>query len=68
MLMENLQNEYQLTSDEQGLVKPLIENIEAMQRETQAILRAITRLRALEGNWNLVGDKLVRMQSPNGNG
>lgn len=66
--MENLQTEYTLTSDEQGLVKPLIENIEAMQRETTTILRAITRLRNLEGNWNLVGDKLVRMTTPNGNG
>jgi hypothetical protein len=63
--MENLQNEYTLTADEQGMVKPLIETIENLQKETQAVLRAITRLRNLEGNWNLVGDRLVKS---NGNG
>jgi hypothetical protein len=65
--MENLQTEYTLTADEQGMVKPLIETIENLQKETQAVLRAITRLRNLDGNWNLVGDKLVK-SSLNGNG
>lgn len=65
--MENLQNEYELTEDEQGLVQPLIETVENLQKETQAVLRAITRLRKLEGNWNLVGNKLIRVV-PNGNG
>ena len=65
--MENLQNEYELTLDEQGMVKPLIETVENLQKETQAVLRAITRLRGLEGNWNLIGNKLVKVV-PNGNG
>ena len=50
-----------------GLVKPLIENIEALQRDIQSILRAITRLRQLEGNWNLIDGKLIKVV-PNGNG
>ncbi len=59
--------EYILTADEQGLIKPLIETVENLQRDAQAVLRAITRLRNLEGNWNLVGDKLVKVHQ-NGNG
>jgi hypothetical protein len=65
-LMENVQNEYELTTDELGMIKPMIEAVETMQKETQAVLRAITRLRNLQGNWNLVGDKLVKIE-PNGN-
>jgi septation ring formation regulator EzrA len=61
--MENVQNEYELTTDELGMVKPMIEAVENLQKETQAILRAITRLRRLEGNWNLVGDKLVKIET-----
>lgn len=59
--------EYTLTDDEQGLVKPLIETIENLQRDAQAVLRAITRHRNLEGNWNLIGSKLVKANQ-NGNG
>lgn len=64
--MEN-PTEYTLTADEQGLIKPLIETVENLQRDAQAILRAITRMRNLEGNWNLIGDKLVK-HNGNGNG
>ena len=53
-------NEYSLTADELGMVQPMIESMENLQKEVQAILRAITRLRGLEGNYNLVGNKLVR--------
>lgn len=64
--MNNEQTEYTLTADEQGLVQPLIETVETLQKETQAILRAITRHRKLEGNWNLIGNKLVRMAAAQG--
>jgi hypothetical protein len=60
--MENLQNEYTLTADELGMVKPLIESVENLQKEAQAILRGITRVRKLDGNWSLVGDKLVKVE------
>jgi hypothetical protein len=53
-------DQYTLTADELGLVKPIIETVDTLQKEAQAILRAITRLRGLEGNWNLVGNKLVK--------
>lgn len=59
--MENLQNEYELTKDEQGMIQPLIETVEQLQKDAQAVLRAITRLRGLEGQWNLVGTKLVKI-------
>lgn len=62
--MENLQTEYTLTTDEQAMINPLIETVENLQRDAQAILRAITRLRNLEGNWNLVGNKLVKNTVP----
>lgn len=59
--------EYTLTADEQGMVKPLVETIENLQKEVQAVLNAIIRLRRLEpGHWNLTADKLVK--SPNGTG
>ena len=64
--MENTDS-YTLTADEQGMVAPLMETIENLQREVQAVLRAITRLRGLEGNYNLVDGKLIRV-IPNGNG
>jgi hypothetical protein len=60
------QTEYSLTEDEQGMIKPLVNQIELLQKEAQSILNAISRLRKLDGNWNLMGDKLVKM--PNGNG
>lgn len=60
--MENLQNEYQLTADERGMVQPLIDNIEVLQKECQSILRAITRLRNLDGNWTLMGDRMVKIE------
>jgi hypothetical protein len=63
--MENLQNEYTLTPDELGMIQPLIDNVEALQKEAQAILRAITRLRHLDGNWNLMGNKLIKVESTN---
>lgn len=58
--------EYTLTPDELGMVKPIIETVENLQRDAQAILRAVTRHRGLEGNWNLVGDKLVKVVNGNG--
>ena len=64
--MDNQQNEYTLTQDEQGLVMPLIETIENLQKEAQTLLRAITRHRKLDGNWNLVGNKFVRMAAAGG--
>lgn len=60
--MENLQNEYQLTADEMGLIKPFIDVIESQQKECQTILRAITRLRNLDGNWTLMGDRMVKIE------
>jgi hypothetical protein len=53
--------EYTLTADEQAMINPLIETVENLQRDAQAILRAITRLRGLEGQWNLNGNKLIKM-------
>jgi hypothetical protein len=61
--MENVQNEYELTTDELGMIKPMIEAVDNLQKETQAVLRAITRLRNLQGQWNLVGDKLVKIET-----
>jgi hypothetical protein len=63
--MENLQNEYELTPDELGMIKPLIDTVNDLQKEAQAILRAITRLRNLDGNWTLEGTKMVKV-IPNG--
>jgi hypothetical protein len=60
-------NEYTLTEDERGMVQPLIETADQIQKETQALLRAIVRLRKLEGNWNLEGNRLIRVPT-NGNG
>jgi hypothetical protein len=60
--MENLQNEYTLTEDEQAMVIPMIEQIELAQKEVQAVLRAITRARKLDGNWSLVGVKLIKAE------
>jgi hypothetical protein len=60
------QTEYSLTEDELGMVKPMIDHIEFLQKETQTVLRAITRLRGLNGDWNLLGDKLVKMTNGNG--
>jgi hypothetical protein len=65
--MENTAEEYTLTADEQAMISPLIETVENLQRDAQAILRAITRMRNLEGNWNLNGNKLVKVTT-NGNG
>jgi hypothetical protein len=65
--MENL-NEYLLTADEREMVSPLIEQSNQVQNELQAILRAILRLRKLEGNWSLMDGKLVKAVVPNGNG
>lgn len=62
--METLQTEYTLTADEQAMINPLIETVENLQRDAQAILRAITRLRSLDGNWNLVGNKLIKAAAP----
>jgi hypothetical protein len=59
--MENLQTEYTLTADEQAMIQPIIETVDNLQRDAQAILRAITRLRGLEGNWNLNGNKLIKV-------
>jgi hypothetical protein len=59
-------DEYVLTDDEKGMLQPLIKASEDLQAETQAVLRAVIRLRKLEGNWTLVGDKLVR-PARNGN-
>lgn len=65
--MEQQAEEYTLTADEQALVTPLIETVENLQRDAQAILRAITRMRGLEGNWNLNGNRLIKVTT-NGNG
>lgn len=59
--MENLQTEYTLTADEQAMLQPIIETVDNLQRDAQAILRAITRLRKLEGQWTLEGNKLVKV-------
>ena len=61
--MEQPTNEYTLTTDEQAMIQPIIESVENLQRDAQAILRAITRMRGLEGSWNLNGTKLVKVQS-----
>jgi hypothetical protein len=60
-------NEYALTDDEKGMVQPLIEAATQVQTETQALLRAIIRLRKLDGDWTLQGDKLVKLHV-NGSG
>jgi hypothetical protein len=60
-------NEYLLTDDEKGMVQPLIEAATQVQTETQALLRAIIRLRKLEGDWTLQDGKLMRVHS-NGSG
>jgi hypothetical protein len=60
-------NEYTLTDDEKGMVQPLIEAATQVQTETQALLRAIIRLRKLDGDWTLQGDKLVKLHV-NGSG
>ena len=61
-------NEYILTEDEHAMLKPLTDQIDALQRDAQAILRAIVRHRGLEQtNWSLTDGKLVRIPS-NGNG
>ena len=65
--MENTTEEYTLTADEQAMINPLIETVDNLQRDAQAILRAITRMRNLEGNWNLTGNKLIKATT-NGNG
>jgi hypothetical protein len=52
--------EYTLTADEQAMINPLIETVENLQRDAQALLRAITRLRGLEGQWSLNGNKLIK--------
>jgi hypothetical protein len=60
--MENLQTEYTLTEDEKGMIIPIIETVENLQKEAQVVLRAITRLRGLEGQWSLMGDRLVKVK------
>jgi hypothetical protein len=64
--MEQPKDEYTLTADELGLVKPIIDTVESLQKEAQVVLRAITRLRGLEGNWALAGNRLVKVNpTPN---
>ncbi len=65
--MVNLQTEYELTADEIAMVQPLIETVQNLQKETQTILNAIVRLRNLQGNYALVGNKLIKADQ-NGNG
>lgn len=55
-------NEYRLTRDELGMIDPVVKQIEFLQNEAQSLLRAITRLRGLQGNWQLEGDKLIRIE------
>jgi hypothetical protein len=60
-------NEYILTDDEKGMIQPLMETATQVQNETQSVLRAIIRLRKLEGDWTLQGDKLLKVHT-NGSG
>ena len=60
----NQPNEYTLTADEQAMIQPIIESVENLQRDAQAILRAITRMRGLDGSWNLNGTKLIKVPDP----
>ncbi len=59
--------EYALTADEKAMVLPLVESVSQAQLEVQAILRAIIRVRGLQGQWSLDGDRLVKAHA-NGNG
>jgi hypothetical protein len=61
--MEQIES-YTLTEDERGMVQPLIDTVNQLQNETQILLRSIIRLRKLEGDWTLQGDRLVRAQRP----
>ncbi len=57
-------DEYLLTPDELGMIEPIIETVDTLQKEAQVILRAITRLRGLQGDWHLVNKKLVKVDPP----
>jgi hypothetical protein len=60
-------NEYLLSDDEKGMVQPLVDRVAEVQAETKTLLGAIMRLRKLEGEWILQGDRLVKLHL-NGNG
>lgn len=65
--MVNLQTEYELSADEMGMVQPMIDTVQNVQKELQCILNAIVRLRNLQGSFSLVGNKLIKADQ-NGNG
>ena len=58
--MEGSSDEYVLTADEMGMIKPLIDTVENLQKEAQAILRGISRVRNLQGDWVLNEKKMIR--------
>jgi hypothetical protein len=60
-------NEYMLTDDEKGMLQPLLEMQKQIESEAQGLLRAIIRLRRLDGNWSLNGDRLIQANT-NGSG
>lgn len=59
--------EYTLTEEEQALILPIVQTVEELQTEARTILRAISRVRKLDGNWTLQGNRLIKVNG-NGNG
>lgn len=55
-----IQTEYFLTDDEKGMIVPLLEYMQNANREANAIIAAICRLRKLPGNWQLDNERLIR--------
>lgn len=55
-----MQNEYQLNETEKELCAQISADLAEVQARAQAVLTTIVRVRKLDGNWTLSGDKLVK--------
>jgi hypothetical protein len=59
--MEPENQEYELSIDERAMIAPYEEQIRALDAERQVILRAILRVRKLEGQWTQDGTKMRKL-------
>lgn len=56
-------DEYVLAPDEKAMLDSISSQVRDLQADAQAVLRCITRIKGLQGNWTLADDnsKLTRV-------